>query len=94
VNKSTLDEQLSPRLARGVRLQTDPQNGEPILLFPEGVLYLSQTANEILIRCDGHNTIAGLISKLVEEYEADSETLRKDVLDCLLDLQQRKLVVL
>lgn len=89
-----LDEQSRPGLARGVRLQTDVKTGEPVLLFPEGVLYLSETANEILSRCNGVQTVSGILSALAEEYDVSPETLREDVLDCLNDLYQRKLVVL
>ena len=87
-----LDEQSRPRLARGVRLQTDVKTGEPMLLFPEGVLYLSETANAVLSRCNGVETVSGILGLLAEEYEVSPETLREDVLDCLNDLQQRKLV--
>jgi coenzyme PQQ biosynthesis protein PqqD len=89
----SLDEQSCPALARGVRLQTDVKTGEPMLLFPEGVLYLSETAQEVLSRCDGRNAVAGIVSALAEEYEADRDALQKDVLDCLRDLSERKLVV-
>ncbi|HLH57438.1 MAG TPA: pyrroloquinoline quinone biosynthesis peptide chaperone PqqD [Verrucomicrobiae bacterium] len=87
------DETSCPQLARGVRLQTDAKTGDPILLFPEGVLYLSETAQEILCRCDGRKSIGNILDELAAEYEAEAETLRKDVLDCVLDLYQRKLVV-
>jgi len=89
----SLEEKSCPALSRGVRLQTDRKTGDPVLLFPEGLLYLSETAHEILNRCDGRKTISSIISELAEEYEADSESLRQDVLDCLEDLYQRKLVV-
>jgi coenzyme PQQ biosynthesis protein PqqD len=89
----TFDDQSRPSLARGVRLQTDAASGEPVLLFPEGLLFLSATANDILARCDGQATIQAIISSLSEEYEVDRETLRKDLLDCLIDLYERKLVV-
>jgi coenzyme PQQ biosynthesis protein PqqD len=89
-----LDEQSRPNLARGVRLKTDVKTGEPMLLFPEGVLYLSETASEILARCDGKRTVSNILDSLAEEYEVTAETLREDVLDCLSDLYQRKLVVL
>lgn len=88
------DEQSRPKLARGVRLQTDARTGEPVLLFPEGVLFLSQTANDILAHCQGRETIAELVASLAEEYDVDHETLCQDVLDCLADLSQRKLVIL
>lgn len=41
---STIDEQSHPALAAGVRMQMDATTGEPILLFPEGVLHLNATA--------------------------------------------------
>ena len=88
-----LDDQTRPALARGVRLQIDSATGEPVLLFPEGVLHLSPTANDILARCDGQATIASILSSLAEDYDIDHATLRNDLLDCLLDLHQRKLVV-
>lgn len=89
----SLTEQTCPSLARGVRLQTDRQTREPLLLFPEGAIYLSESAHQIVRRCDGHTEVGAILAALAAEYESDAETLRKDVLDCLEDLYQRKLVV-
>jgi coenzyme PQQ biosynthesis protein PqqD len=89
-----IDDQSLPALARGVRLQTDATTGEPVLLFPEGVICLSPTAQAILTRCNGHTSAADIIADLGGEYAADAETLRRDVWDCLGDLLQRKVVVL
>jgi pyrroloquinoline quinone biosynthesis protein D len=88
-----IDQQSHPALARGVRLQTDAKTGEPMLLYPEGALYLSSTAYDVISRCDGHQTPAAIISSLAEEYDVDVDTLRGDVLECLADLNQRKLLV-
>lgn len=88
-----LSDDSKPCLARGVRLQEDASTGEPVLLFPEGVLHLSETAREILRRCDGQQTVSTIITGLAEEYDAPPETLRTDVLECLMELYQRKLVV-
>jgi pyrroloquinoline quinone biosynthesis protein D len=82
-----------PRLARGVRLQTDSKTGNSVLLFPEGVLELNETAQEILTRCDGR-TISEIIQVLAEEYDADPQMLATDVHETLADLQQRKLIEL
>jgi len=90
----SLNQQSCPSLARGVRLQTDPKSGEPMLLFPEGILYLSQTAYDIVRLCDGHHPVSELVSILAEEYEAEAELLCQDVLDCLRDLYERKLVLI
>jgi pyrroloquinoline quinone biosynthesis protein D len=82
-----------PRLARGVRLQTDSKTGNSVLLFPEGVLELNETAQDIVSRCDGR-TLGEIIQTLAEEYEIDPQVLGADVQEILSDLQQRKLIEL
>jgi pyrroloquinoline quinone biosynthesis protein D len=82
-----------PTLTRGVRLQTDSKTGNGVLLFPEGVLELNETAQEILTRCDGR-TVSEIIQALAEEYNADPEMLAADVRESLADLQRRKLIEL
>jgi pyrroloquinoline quinone biosynthesis protein D len=89
----TINGSAQPRLARGVRLQTDPKTGNRVLLFPEGVLELNETAQEIVSRCDGR-TVAEIVQALAEEYDADPKMLDADVRDTLADLQQRKLIEL
>jgi coenzyme PQQ biosynthesis protein PqqD len=82
-----------PTLARGVRLQTDSKTGNSVLLFPEGVLELNETAQEILTRCDGR-TVSEIVQALAEEYNVDLEMLATDVRQTLADLQRRKLIEL
>jgi len=80
-----------PSLAKGVRLQADSGAGKSVLLYPEGIVELNETADEILSRCDGR-TLREIVCELAEEYEADSEALAADVRETLADLQQRKLI--
>jgi pyrroloquinoline quinone biosynthesis protein D len=87
----TITGSAQPRLARGVRLQADSKTGNTVLLFPEGVLELNETAQEILTRCDGR-TVSEIIHALVEEYEVDAQMLAADVRETLADLQRRKLI--
>ncbi len=87
------DLQSKPVLAPRVRLQIDPVTGEPVLLYPEGILVLNPTAHAIVERCDGARTVGQLVAGFQEEYEADEETLRRDLLDTLGDLRQRQLIV-
>ena len=82
-----------PRLTRGVRLQTDSKPGNSVLLFPEGVLELNETAQEILNRCDGR-TVNEIIQALAEEYDVDPKMLAVDVEETLADLKRRKLIEL
>ena len=87
-----MDEQSRPHLARGVRLRNDPISGEPILLFPEGVLPLDDSTHDILSRCTGESTLESIILALAKEYDVELETMRMDVCECLTQLRQQMLV--
>jgi pyrroloquinoline quinone biosynthesis protein D len=89
---NTLTDESRAVLARGVRLRADPLTGEPLLLFPEGVLPLDETTHDILLRCNGDLTLAGLVRALGEDYEAEPGELRADVVQCLTQLRQEMLV--
>ena len=89
----TISDSAQPRLPRGVRLQVDATTGKSVLLFPEGVLELNETAQEILTRCNGR-TVTEIIQALAEEYDVDLEMLAADVHETLADLQRRKLIEL
>ena len=74
-------------------MQTDSKTGNSVLLFPEGVLELNETAQEILAHCDGR-TVSEIIEALTEEYDIDLEMLAADVRETLADLQRRRLIEL
>jgi pyrroloquinoline quinone biosynthesis protein D len=80
-----------PRLEKGVRLQTDSKTGNSVLLFPEGIIELNETAHEILSRCDGR-TLSEIVRDLAGQYDVDPAALMADVRETLADLHQRKLV--
>ena len=88
-----IHDSVQPRLARGVRLQSDPATGKSVLLFPEGIVELNETAHEILTRCDGR-TVSEIVQVLAEDYDADLAALASDVRETLADLQQRRLIEL
>ena len=90
---NALTDQSRAVLERGVRLRADPLSGEPLLLFPEGILPLDATTHDILLRCTGDLTLAGLLLALSEEYEVEPDELRTDVVQCLTHLRQEMLVV-
>jgi pyrroloquinoline quinone biosynthesis protein D len=88
-----ISDAVRPRLAKGVRLQSDSATGKSVLLFPEGIGELNETAHEILVRCDGR-TVSEIVQVLAEEYDADVAALATDVRETLADLQQGKLIEL
>ncbi len=81
-----------PQLASHVRLKVDPITGEPLLLFPEGMLMLNSTAHEIVRRCDGRTSIEEMAGQLAEEFDAGKEALLPDVLQNVEELSQRNLL--
>ena len=87
----TLANDARPRLARGVRLQIDHATGKGVLLYPEGIVELNETAREILARCDGR-ALGEIVSELADEYDADPGELAADVRETLAGFHQRNLI--
>ena len=88
-----IDFEQRPALAPRARLRLDAVRNEPVLLYPEGVLKLNETAHAILLRCDGKTPVTGILRGLAEEYGVAETDLRGDVLECLADLRHRRLLV-
>ncbi len=51
--KPSIRTSASPRIGRGFRLQWEPVQDCHVLLYPEGMVKLNESAGEILKRCDG-----------------------------------------
>jgi pyrroloquinoline quinone biosynthesis protein D len=91
---SAIDLESRPSLAARTRLQIDPVTGEPVLLYPEGVLVLNETAHEILKHCDGKMTVREIVDLLAAEYESPPGELTPDICECLAMLASRSLMTL
>lgn len=72
-----------PDLNPTFRLQWEDVQDCYVLLYPEGMVKLSQTAGEILKRVDGRTTIAGIIQQLESAFQAQDQDLTRDVLSFL-----------
>jgi len=59
------------------RLQFEQAQDSWVLLYPEGMVKLNQSAAEIMQRCDGQKTIADIVDELEKAFE--SEVLISDV---------------
>ena len=79
-----------PRLRRGVRAGTDPLSEGSILLFPEGILFLSETAAAVIDHCDGNRTIADVVRAIGAVYD---DVACDDVLSLVQDLLEQRLMV-
>ncbi|MCB1907515.1 MAG: pyrroloquinoline quinone biosynthesis peptide chaperone PqqD [Rhodocyclaceae bacterium] len=67
-----------PVIGRGFRLQWEAAQDCHVLLYPEGMVKLNQSAGEILKRCDGTRDVAGIVADLERTFAASG--LEKDVL--------------
>lgn len=81
-----------PRLAPGVRLRFDATRQNWMLLAPERVLMLDETALDIVKRCDGNTDVAALIDDLAQSYSADRAEIYGDVQALLSDLVVKRIL--
>jgi coenzyme PQQ biosynthesis protein PqqD len=79
-----------PQLRRGVRAGTDPLSGETVLLFPEGVLMMNETAAAVVRQCDGSHSVADMVRSVGEVYD---DVAVDDVMALLQDLIGQGLLV-
>ena len=67
--------------APGFRLQWEEAQGAHVLLYPEGMVRLSESAGAILSRCDGERTLEGVLASLEEAFPGAD--LEADVVEFL-----------
>jgi coenzyme PQQ biosynthesis protein PqqD len=79
-----------PQLRRGVRAGIDPLSEETVLLFPEGVLILNETAAAVIRQCDGSRSVAEVVQAVGEVYD---DVAVEDVMSLLRDLIGQHLLV-
>lgn len=79
-----------PKVWRLARIGYDRVRDRPVLLFPEGAMFLNQTGKAILELCDGQLTVGEIAKILDERYNAD---VLGDVVEFLSGLERRDLVV-
>lgn len=77
----------APKLARGFRFQWEEAQQAHVLLYPEGMVKLNQSAGEILKRVDGVATVDEITTSLEAAFNAQG--LRGDV-DAFLALAREK----
>lgn len=79
-----------PRVNSGFRLQWEPAQVCHVLLYPEGMVKLNQSAGEILKRCDGKRSVAEIVADLELAFLASG--LLADTLSFLHLARQNKWV--
>ncbi len=69
--------------ARGVRLRREP-DGSAMLLVPEGIVELNDTAAAALELAEGGRSLDDIVAALADRFDAPDDELRADV-GALLD---------
>lgn len=72
-----MDDSIVPRLGHGFRFQWEQAQGCHVLLYPEGMVKLNQSAGEILKRCDGQADVQAIVADL--ETAFGTQGLRPEV---------------
>jgi pyrroloquinoline quinone biosynthesis protein D len=81
-----------PRLAKRVRLQSDPASGKPVLLHQEAIVVLNDSGYEILRLCDGTHTLREIIQELGDKYPTAKSILSQEVLHYIEAISQKGLI--
>lgn len=68
----SIEKNLNPIIQSGYKLQKNVDNDQYILLYPEGLVELNNTAAAILQLCDGQNT-REKITRTLEQQFPDTE---------------------
>jgi pyrroloquinoline quinone biosynthesis protein D len=76
-----------PLLSRLFRLQYEKAQNAYVLLYPEGMVKLNDSAAEILRRCDGDRNITQIVADLEQSFATTG--LQKDVESFLQAAQER-----
>ena len=78
-----------PRLWKMARVDFDAVRGKPVLLYPEGAVFLNETGAEILKLVDGRRTVGEIAAELGVRYGTD---VSADVAEYLDMLATRELI--
>lgn len=78
-----------PKLWRLARIDFDRVRQRPVLLYPEGAMFINDTGKAILELCDGNRTLAQISAELSIRYASD---VTVDVTEYLTTMFDRDLV--
>ena len=74
---ASFSNQQIPEIAPGFRFQWEEAQGCHVILYPEGMVKLNDSAGEILKLCDGEASIGAIIDELSQRF--DNANIAPDV---------------
>lgn len=88
----TLNDQQVPAFRRGYRLQWEPTQDCHVILYPEGMAKLNESATAILQLVDGKTTLATLIAELNARFP-DAGGVDEDVKAFFIQAIEQKWII-
>jgi pyrroloquinoline quinone biosynthesis protein D len=82
-----LDLSIMPAWRQGYRFQFEPAQNAYVLLYPEGMIKLNQSASEIGQHIDGQTSIAEIIQKVTDKF-GDIPEIKQDIIEYMLVAQR------
>ena len=78
-----------PKMRRGVRCTYDRTRNSDVVLFPEGVLLLNETAAAVVAHCDGATSVGDIALALTSDFDGVQVD---DVVELVTRLVERRVV--
>ncbi|SFR59475.1 pyrroloquinoline quinone biosynthesis protein D [Marinobacter daqiaonensis] len=82
-----------PKLRPGFRFQWEPVQNAHVLLYPEGMVKLNESASAILSEVNGESTVAEIVERLENRFP-EAGALEGDVCEFLDDARQQHWIMM
>jgi pyrroloquinoline quinone biosynthesis protein D len=88
-----IDDSTSLQLGRGVRLRHDRERESWMLMAPERVILLDETAHQVIVEIvESDGLLAGVIDRLSQLFDAPREEIASDVIEMLQSFVDKQLL--
>ncbi|HZV77126.1 MAG TPA: PqqD family peptide modification chaperone [Candidatus Babeliales bacterium] len=84
-----MNAQSKPRFGKGVKLRRE-EDGNVMLLVPEGALVLNRPAAVALELVDGNRTLGEIVAAVVERFDVTSKRASEDLCGLFERLAERR----
>jgi pyrroloquinoline quinone biosynthesis protein D len=88
MNKEQFDLNLVPIWRQGYRFQFEPAQNGFVILYPEGMIKLNESAGAIGQYIDGRQNVSAIIAQLKQKF-GDIAEIDQDVVDYMLVAKQQ-----
>jgi pyrroloquinoline quinone biosynthesis protein E len=68
-----------PALAAKTRVRRDPITGQPLVLYPEGLLRLNRSGAAIVALCDGRRSVQSIVAELAAKFRPGSREMGAEI---------------